>query len=238
MINQLFIIQIKNDFKSILRDPFLRYLTLVPLILALTFVALQNNIVELFANYNIDYYQYSDLLISFLILTIGPSMFGILYGFMILDYKDERIFDALALTPVGNAKLLLIKLTVPYALSVIITILSVAIVTNTIPIWLLIAVVLLSGLNAPFYALILGVIAKNKIQGMSVQKVSGILMIIPIISYFFKSNYILLLGIDPLFWVFQSYWLIKENNFLAISYIVIGIVYYLLNLSFLVSKLG
>lgn len=238
MIRSLYTAQVKNDFKSILRDPFLRYLTPVPLIIAVLFVALQNNITQIFIENNLDYFKYSDLIISFLILTIGPSMFGIIYGFIILDYKDERIFEALALTPVGNGQLLLIKLTVPYLVSVLITAVSLAIVTNTIPLWLLLALVTLSGFNAPFYALVLGVIAKNKIQGMSVQKVSGILMIIPIISYFFKSNYLLILGLDPLFWNFQAYWMIGVDNLVAISFIIIGIIYYNIIIYFFIKKLG
>ena len=228
MIGELIKSQIKNDSKSILRDPFLRYITPVPLILAIVFIAFQNRMIEIFSSYNINYYQYQDLLISFLILTIGPSMFGMMYGFIFLDYKDEKIFEALELTPIGNGRLLMLKLIIPYGLSVSITAFSLLLVDKTIPLLLLILIVLLSGLNAPLYALILGVIAKNKIQGMSVQKVSGILMIIPIISYFLNGLYVVILGIDPLFWNFQAFWLIGTDYGLVIIYSIIGFGYYLL----------
>lgn len=237
MIGALMKSQIKNDSKSILRDPFLRYLSPVPLILALVFISFQNRMIEMFSSYNIDYYQYQDLLISFLILTIGPSMFGMMYGFIFLDYKDEKIFEALELTPIGNGRLLILRLIIPYVLSVSITAFSLLLVDKNIPILLLILIVLLSGLNAPLYALILGVIAKNKIQGMSIQKVSGILMIIPIISYFLKGPYVVILGIDPIFWNFQAFCLIGTDYGLVIVYCMIGLSYYLAIIGFLLKRL-
>jgi fluoroquinolone transport system permease protein len=238
MNKNIIVSQIQNDFKSMIRDPFLRYLSLVPLVILIGFITLKETLINSLAEVNVNYYEYSDLIISFLFLTLAPSLFGSIAGFILLDYKDENIFDALALTPIGNGNLLIIKLVIPYLISVLITGMSLALLEPSISLVILFFIVLLSGLNAPFYALILSVIAKNKIQGMSVQKVSGILMIIPIINYFSESDYSFVFGIDPLYWIFKAYWLIKIDNNLSLLYCLIGIVYYCLVIKILLKKLS
>ena len=228
MIRNIILLQVKNDAKSIVRDPFLRYITPIPIFLSLGFITFQTKMIQILNDVNINYFDYSDLIVSFLFLTLCPTMFGIVYGYIFLDYKDENIFEALSVTPVGNGTLLIMKLIIPYILSILVTGLSLFIINSEIPLELLILVTILSGLNAPFYALLLAVFAKNKIQGMALQKISGILMIFPIISYFVKDSFVILLGIDPLFWNFQAYWKIAIDYNSVILYSIIGIAYYLL----------
>lgn len=195
---------LKLDKKNISRDFILFILLPVPLLLALL---LKWGFSELaiFTSKWLDLYAYSPLFLIFLIV-LGPLLTGMVSGLMLVDEADENIIPAIAVTPLGRKGYMLYRLTSPLIWSFLI-LLPVPIISGLAEINYLfyIPIILLASLGATLEALLIAVLAGNKIEAMAMGKVTGILFIGPFIGWFAPSPWKFFAGVLPSFWVSESY---------------------------------
>ena len=196
------------DAKSVGRDPFLRWMILYPVLVALLVrwgVPALN--ARLLVVYQFDLSQYYLLIMSFVVL-MTPALTGMVIGFLFLDEKDARTLTALQVTPLTLRGYLVYRISVPILLSFLVSFVTVLVagLTPVEPLALILSSASAAFL-APFYALFLAGFASNKVQGFALTKGLGVLVLPPLAAYFVDSPLQWLFGVVPLYWPVKQLWL-------------------------------
>lgn len=160
------------------------------------------------------------LVISFMFsLLLGSFVGGVLLGFSLLDSKDERTLNTVAVTPASIKGYILFKsiyCTVLSFLSNIIIIYGLKLLARdayTIPImninlldrinaYHIFTFSIVNSLITPAMALIIATIAKNKVEGFMFVKGGGMILMLPLLMMLeaFSGAKQYILGIMPNFW--------------------------------------
>jgi fluoroquinolone transport system permease protein len=187
--------------------------------------------------YGVDIVPYYPLILSFFLLLEVPMLFGLVYGLLILDEKDDRALVALQVTPVSLDSYIFYRFIVTFLMSVvyiILTIMASGLLSGS-QLLRLAPAVLLSGLQAVLILEILISLANNKVEGLAIMKGTGIMLIGPLVAFFLESNWEILLGVLPTYWPAKAFWLVWEGES-SILYILIGLVYTLILITLLYRR--
>ena len=143
-----------------------------------------------------------------------PSLlFGMLTGFIILDERDEEIISFIAVTPLGKNGYFSYKILSSVVLSFVFFFINIyASGLVTIPLVYSIGLALLTAIEAPIGAIFLAAFASNKVEGMALSKVLGMMYIAPFIAYFVKSDLQYFAGVLPTFWVTKAFFSVYYDN--------------------------
>ena len=215
------------DTRSVRRDSMLRWMVVVPVILALiTRYALPAIDARLTERLDFDLAPYYPLVLSFLILMV-PQFFGLVMGFLLLDQRDDQTLETLQVTPLSPGQLVAYRLAVPVALSVPMTVIVLAL-AGVLPFeWPAVAAGALGGaLFAPCYALVLATFASNKVQGFALAKATGILVMPAIAAWFVPLPWQFLVGIVPTYWPLKAYWILQAGHPHGWIYVLIAVAYF------------
>ena len=214
------------DLKSIGRDPMLRGMIVIPLVLALVLrYGIPVLTVRLQESFAFDLAPYYSLLLS-VVVQFPPLLFGTVVGFLLLDQRDDQTLTALRVTPLPVSHYVAYRIIGPIILSVLTTVAMVPLV-GLVEISLgatLIAAIGAAPL-APLIALGLGAFAQNKIQGFALQKASGVFLAPPFFAYFVPIPWQLPFGILPTFWPFKLWWVLDAREPYPWLYLVVGLAY-------------
>lgn len=205
---------------------------LITLLLMCGFPAL-NAFLEKKLSFRIDaYYAFACVFLLHLI----PLLFGMVYGFILLDERDEGIITCFSVTPLGKSGYLKMRMVAPVLFSFLVTLLFVCITRfdDGVNWWKHIPLALITALQAPIMLLFLAAFAANKVEGMAIAKGFGILLLAVPIDYFIPSNWTYLAGVSPLFWTARGY-LAQDSTFVFL-YILAAAVSHTLYLIFLYKK--
>jgi len=192
-----------NDLKAILRDPMSFALILLPLMLAYLFRFLIPWGTALLMPY-LDLSGMDGIWLGFLLIA-GPSMFGWVGGFLILDEKDQGLLPALTITPIPGWQRLLVKSSLPALVTIPSTFLIINLSGMAPPYlhryWL---IALLSALQAPIMTLLLSSLGKTKVQGVTLAKSLMLIFMPPMALPFVSHPLIHLTALSPPYWVIES----------------------------------
>lgn len=224
-----------SDVKNVIRDPFLKWVIPAPFLMAIAFRLLipeMTALAEPWVALN-DYYP---LLLSIMVIFV-PLMYGIVVGFMLLDERDEDTLTALKVTPMSVGKYLLYRITTPIIVSIVTTLLAYPLIgLMGVDLVSLAAVISLASMSAPFIALIFAAFARNKVEGMAIQKMLGGVFMIPMVAYFIHSDWQLLFGIFPTYWTLKAFWVASEGGTGLWLYILAGVLVHLAFIGLLVKR--
>jgi fluoroquinolone transport system permease protein len=197
---------ILGDFRIVRRDATFLMSLLAPLIIAvLAKVGLPLLTKWLYEKFSFDLADYYKLILSFIIVLI-PFILGLLSGLLLLDEKDENILSYIAVTPVTREGYIIYKIMSPVVVSALCSLLAVMFIgIQAVNVATVIPVIMLSALEAPLVALFLAKFASNKIEGLAYTKGTGLILFVPVVAYFWRTNWNLLLGIFPTYWVGNSF---------------------------------
>ena len=167
-----------------------------------------------------------------------PMMFGMVYGFILLDERDGGIITAISVTPGGKSGYLELRLGIPLALSLVFVLMFQVLLRLTDNLSIL-QVALISALTASqalLLLLFLGAFADNKVVGMAISKGFGLLLLGPVLDHVLPAPYFWIGAYSPLFWVGRahlaessvSFWL-----FFGISTVFHGVLLWILFRKFL-----
>jgi len=171
---------------------------------------------------------YSDFTAAFLMLTI-PLLPGTMAGLLMLDERDENMIAYFAITPFTRKGYFFYRLFLPSVLAVALS--SLFILLSGIAVIQLesLYTVLLLTLEAPCLALFLATFAANKVEGLALSKISGLLFAGPIIAAFTPLPWQYLGAWIPSYWPAKIYLLgIKGEPIAAIGAFGIGLAYHLI----------
>jgi fluoroquinolone transport system permease protein len=189
-----------SDFKLVFRDPSLRVFLVIP------FIALA--IVNLLLPYLISNYDgiadYAPYVLMAAALQMS-TMFGFIYCMVLIEEKDTEVAKVYGVLPVSKKGFITFRLMIPFLLSSIFTL----IILELQPFYefqLLssFTISILAGLIGPLFALVVTVLSKNKMAGMTWYKLFNLLAIIPLVAFFAPSKYTALFGLIPTHWIFQG----------------------------------
>lgn len=197
------------DFATIRRDPTLMLLLFVPLlilgILRFGFPVLANHLPAI-----------TEFFIPILaFFTLLNAVFpGFILSFMLLDEKDLELVPIIKATPPSYSGVLRVRLLSLIVLAFINSFLLMRLNGFLQISWVQsIFISLLCALNVPFIVLFISVVAKNKVEGLTLLKVMNIFLIIPIITLFIDTPWEYALGVLPPFWVYASFSALGQNSF-------------------------
>jgi fluoroquinolone transport system permease protein len=215
------------DLKSIGRDPLLRWMLVLPLVIALAmrFVA-PPILMNLEAIVHLEVMPYYPVMIAYMLLILVPSLVGMVTGFLLLDQRDDRTLTALQVTPLSISGYLAYRIGIPSVVSVIVTaVMFPAAGIFDIGVLPLLLSAALASFMAPLTALFLATFAANKVQGFALMKAFGVILIPPMIAYFIQSPWQLLLGFFPTYWPARLYWSFQANLPGSFFYFTAGLAY-------------
>ncbi len=196
----------RGDVKNISRDPLLILSILGPLLLGLVMrfgLPLAADILR--AETGFELTEHYDFIVSFLLL-FTPMMLGILAGFVILDERDDQILAYYAVTPLTKTGYFIYRTTAPFLMGFFFSFLLLALIPQVeLNFLLLIPAILMASLQAPIFTLLLGSFAENKVEGMALSKGLGIIFLTPVVGYLVDSNWQLLAGVFPPYWVSKAF---------------------------------
>ncbi len=191
-----------GGFRLIRRDAMLLLLLIAPWLagaaLGLGLPALSPLLRSAFALDLSPWYPLADMLT----LMLTPMMAGMLSGFLMLDERDEGVGAYYAVTPVGGVRYLVSRLSLPVLWSVAVAPLLMAAFSLSHPALVrVLAIALVGGLCASSSALLLLAFAGNKVEGLAVSKMLGVILLPAVIPFLTASPWAMAAGVFPAYWM-------------------------------------
>lgn len=161
-----------------------------------------------------EYYLLFDLFLSL----ITPYMFCFASAMVMLSEFDENMVSYLAVTPIGKKGYILSRLVLPAVISFIVSIVLVYSFSLTNWSFLMILLICLqTDIICIVLALFIFSFSHNKVEGMAMAKLSGLIMIGLPIPFFLFSKFQFMFSIFPSFWI--SKFVLEKNIFYIFPYI-------------------
>ena len=171
-----------------------------------------------------------EIIAMFLIL-MTAYVFGALMGFTLLDDKDDKVLLSLKITPISVKAYVVTKLVISFCFGVFATIIMI-IATNFLPdaqLWEMILITLVASLQAPGVALVVNSFATNKVEGFVIMKLSGMILILPVVAFFVIEWQEVFLAFAPGFWSARMIEMELvpglDYNFTFVVYFFAGVIY-------------
>ena len=230
---------VKSELKGMLRDKMTAFFIFFPIILG----AIGYFIIPVIEDSVQPGNPTPQIVAMFLILMTG-YIFGAVTGFTLMDDRDDNVLMSLKITPISVRFYVVLKLLISYFFGVLATIILIY-ATGFLPdasVWTVLMISIIGALQGPAVALIVNSLAKNKVEGFVIMKMSGLLLIVPVLTFFVITWKEVFLIFAPGFWpgrMIQMELLPSLNVDLTLTftmYFFIGIAYNLL-FSFLMMKL-
>lgn len=188
------------DFRTTFRDPIFKGLLVFPFVSFALVRWLLPYLVQLYPIVQ----PYQPVILMWACLQ-SAIMFGFIYGFLLLEEKEEHIRQALQVLPISNLKLVAARLLIGVLVSWLVNFTLIhwggAVRLPWYTEWLL---SLQFSLVAPLLALALGAFAKNRIEGLAQMKIFNLLLIIPGLIYFLPAKLWHATALIPTYWSFRS----------------------------------
>jgi len=195
------------DAISVRRDPLLRWMTVLPLLLGLAVRwGLPPLGLWLEQRFEIAIADYHTLLGSFLAL-VAPSVYGAVIGVLLLEQRDDGTLTALQVTPLTARGYATWRIAGPMLGSAVagLALLQLAGLPGPGLAGQLVAVLAAAPL-APAWALFLASFAANKVQGFALMKAAGVINWPPVIAWFVSGDLRRVFGLCPTYWPVEVYW--------------------------------
>jgi fluoroquinolone transport system permease protein len=214
---------IKAELRNMVRDKMYLFFAIYPAI----FGAIGYYLVK-FIN---DKYPTSiwDSITAMMLIVITGYVFGALIAFTLLDDKDDKVLMSLKITPINVKHYIYIKMIAGMIFGFIATFILI-LATNFLPnssIWIIIAVSILGAIQVPSVTLIVNSFSDNKVEGFVIMKLSGIVIIFPMIGFLINGTIQYLLGVAPGYWAGRlvELQLLPTESGSALVVFTIGVLY-------------
>jgi fluoroquinolone transport system permease protein len=184
---------LKFEIKNLLRDEMTRVMLFYPLVLG--------GLVRLFINRNLLSVPFAGATAVVLVVLAAGFDFGMIAGFSLLDDRDDRVLLSIRISPVPLSLYLWFKVGFAFLMAVGAS-LATMLISGSFALTLL-QMLLVAGLAAmqvPINAFLVSALASNRAEGLAATKVTGILVLIPVVAWFFLDWKQWLFALVPGFW--------------------------------------
>jgi len=153
------------------------------------------------------------LFVAFIAFWQGALMPGTVFGFLLLDEKEDDTLTAMRVTPVPLQSYLLYRAGIPAVLAFIFALALLPLIgLGPIPWWQHLPLAVSASLVAPITALMLAMFASDKVQGLALTKVGGVSGLLILVGWFVPEPGQWALGIFPPLLTAKAYWLAREGQ--------------------------
>lgn len=187
---------IKAEFKAMFRDKMYAFFAIYPAI----FGALGYFLVKWIDNEFPE--SIWDSVTAMMLIVVTGYVFGALIAFTLLDDKDDKVLMSLKITPINVKYYIYVKMFAGMVFGFIAT-LVLLLATNFLPdanFLVIIGVSLLGAIQVPSVTLIVNSFSSNKVEGFVVMKLSGMVLMFPLIGFLVTGWAQYLLGVAPGYW--------------------------------------
>lgn len=185
------------DAKNIARDPTLIFAILLAIAPAIGFFIWRPQINQ--AAFNAfgleDAIHWS---LPFL-LSLPAFLIGWVIGFLLLEDRDEHTLLALDITPVGKGGYMLYRVALAMVLTFIVTLIGICLLLPQTSWPVIIGLALLVAIEGACAAFILPAVARNKVEGLAVTKLTNLFAVASMLTLI-PSPWRYLAGFIPTFW--------------------------------------
>ncbi len=144
------------------------------------------------------YYLLFDMFLSL----ITPYMFCFASAMVMLTEYDENMTNYIAVTPIGKSGYLISRLAFPVAISFLASVVIMLLFTLTVwSFYMIIITCLLTCALSIAVSLFIFIFSHNRVEGMAMAKLSGLIMLGLPMPFFITSNVQYLFSILPSFWI-------------------------------------
>lgn len=133
-------------------------------------------------------------------LLLPAFLVGWVAGFLLIEDRDDGPLLAVDVTPVGKGGFLAYRLVVTAALTAAITLMAVQLLLPTVGLWLKLLILVTIPADAALSAIILLALARNKVEGLALTKLTNLAAIVPLAAII-PSPLRLIAGIIPTYWI-------------------------------------
>ena len=197
---------IKTDLKNVLRDPSLVVIVILPVLL----IILLRIAPSFYEPYVPEMITYRPLILGTFCLLIS-ALSGFLLAFVMLDEKDQKLFDVFNVMPFRLNRLIRLRIVsmmvTGFVFCALLIVGSDLVQMNILQV---LTLSLLCSLSGPANTLLIVSLAGNKIEGVTYFKVLNMIIMAPMVGVFIAGTIRYLLGIFPFFWVFMSFMKVNE----------------------------
>ena len=198
-----------SDAKNIARDPMLIAVSGLSIGPAAGFwfgrAAMDHAVLAAFG-----FAQFSAYLVP-VVLVLPALLIGWVTGFLMLEDRDDGALLALDVTPPGKAGFLAYRVTVTAGVAAGVTLFAAPLVIPDSGAGLVLLVALFIAAEAVIAALLLPVIARNKVEGLALTKLINIASLAPLVA-FAPSPWRYIAGILPPYWVGELVWPLPASS--------------------------
>ncbi len=135
-----------------------------------------------------------------LALTIPATLIGWVTGFLLLEDRDEGTLLALDTTPAGKSGFLAYRVSITALLAMALTLYAWPLILPETAPFVAAGLAVLVGANAIGFAVVLPAIARNKVEGLAVTKLTNLLAVAPLFAAI-PSPLRFLAAPLPTFWI-------------------------------------
>ena len=158
----------------------------------------------------VDFYP---MIIAWLVIFTGALLAGTIFGFALLDEKDDNTLKAMLVTPIPPSRYVLYKICIPTLFAFFIVVaLFLFIAQAMIPPGPLLLIAAGASLTAPIIMLFYAIVADNKVQGFAMSKFAGLAGWVILLGWFVDDPFQWLFGLFPPFLISKAYWMVLANN--------------------------
>jgi len=218
----------KQFIKQIYSDAMLFMICLAPILYILLFrygLPLAEEILIEFIDLKVilsPYYLVFDLFLA----VLTPIMFSYASAMVILGEIDDGITNYFAITPVGKEGYLISRLIFPLLFSLVVTIIAISLFSMTeILLTETIIISIMSIMLGYIMCMIVIAMSTNKVEGLAVMKLSGLLLTGILAPFLIKGNIQYMVSFLPSLWL--SKYALESNNICLILYFLVSTVWIL-----------
>lgn len=206
----------RNDVRGTYRDPLLVMLVLAPVIWTVAAVVLIPPLTEtLFRRYAFDLVPYYPVVVTGLLLLTSIIIVGGLGAFLVLDEIDAGTLAAIRVTPVSLSTFFAYRAATVVAVTtgyVVITMTFSGLVRPGLT-PALIPIGIVAGLSSVVTLLLIVAVAGNKIQGIAMLRLLGLVIAgLPCLPWFIDSAWNLAFGVLPPYWAAKAFWVASDHG--------------------------
>ena len=187
---------IKAEFKAMFRDKMYAFFAIYP--------AIFGTLGYFLVKWIEDKYPGSpwDNITAMMLIVVTGYVFGALIAFTLLDDKDDKVLMSLKITPINVKYYVYVKMLAGMIFGFIATLVLIF-ATNFLPdsnVFVILGVALLGAIQVPSVTLIVNSFSDNKVEGFVVMKLSGMVLMFPLIGFLVTGWAQYLLGVAPGYW--------------------------------------
>ena len=184
-----------------------------------------------------DITQIYPLLGSYLSVFLGSQLGGIIFGFTLLEAREDRTIRALIVSPLPVRSYIGYRVLSAYAMSIA-TILGMGFILDVaLPAPLvMLAIAAVGALMGAIWTIVYATYADNKVSAFALMKGLGGTGLIIIAAWFLDAPLEYLAGVFPPYWPSKAYWVAAEGGAWG-PYLLAGLAAHLIPLAYFARRL-